>query len=100
MDARYVTDSSGWRPVMVSQSLKRVLAEQIRGTLTVKVDVDFLILTVRPEVFVALFVQDAGGFSVSFAHQTVLGLTAEGESFGGAGIMSIVCLSSTTRSEY
>jgi len=52
----------------------------------VEIDVDII---GRRRVFVAVFVKDARGFAVGFAHQVVFGLAAEGECFGGAGVVSI-----------
>ncbi len=40
-------------------------------------------------VFIALFVQNVGSFTVSFSHQVVFVLTAEAKRFGGSGVVSV-----------
>lgn len=56
------------------------------------VQVDIYLARVGPDVLVALLVKDARRFAVEFPHQVVLGLAAEAEGFGGAGVVTVPSL--------
>lgn len=61
-----------------------------------KVDIE-LFRIIR--IFVPLFVQDPGSFTMCFTHEIIFTLPSETESFGSSTVTAIPCLGSTVESQ-